>query len=153
MIGRHYDTTDWVGFLFDGKEPETKAEQAITNVIKESMEYLIESCWRTFQVEQWGSQIHIDRHDDIDWHYLTYLAHCSLVGHGVGLWDSEDEFVQWLGRENCGSGDRDTQPGFLFDQFIQHSPKPCAVAFRVFSEDLDDRISLASEKNCTIAYP
>ena len=34
MIGRRYDTTYFVEFLYDWSEPETKAEQAITNVIK-----------------------------------------------------------------------------------------------------------------------
>ena len=135
--GREYAAHEWVEFLYGEKDRGTEAEQAVTSVIKESMEYLIDSCWRAFQVEQWGKQRHLDRHDDIDWHYLTYLAHCSLAARGVDFWDSEDKFEQWLGRENCGSGDRDTQPGFLFERFINHSEAPCAVAFRVFSQDLD----------------
>lgn len=151
-VGREYANHEWVDFLSEGKDPGTEAEQAVTNVIKESMEYLIESCWRAFQVEEWGEQRYLDRHDDIDWHYMCFLAHCSLICHGAGLWDSKEEFVQWLGAGAC-FGDRDTQPGFLFDQFIQYSSKPCAVAFRVFSEDLDERISLAPEENCTIIHP
>lgn len=145
-IGRDYATHEWVDFLFGEKDPGTEAEQAVTGVIMEAMEYLIDSCWRAFQVETWGKQVHLERHDDIDWHYMCFLAHCSLVGHGVGLWDAEDKFQQWLGRESCGGGDRDTKPGFLFDQFIINSDKPCAVAFRVFSQDLDERIGLAPEK-------
>ena len=145
MTGRNYDAHEWIEFLSEEKDPGTETEQAVTNVIKESMEYLIESCWRAFQVEEWGEQLYLDRHDDIDWHYMCFLAHCSLVGHGVGLWDSKEAFVQWLGAGAC-FGDRDMQPGCLFDRFIQYSPKPCAVAFRVFSEDLDERISLAPQK-------
>ena len=145
MTGRNYDTHEWIEFLFEGKDPETDAEQAVTNVIQKSMEYLIDSCWRTFQVKTWGEQVHVDRHDNIDWHYMCYLAHQSVAGAGTGLWDAEKHFEQWLGAAAC-VGDRDTQPSALFDQFIIYSQAPCAVAFRVFSEDLDERIGLPQEE-------
>lgn len=134
-VGRDYETSEWLNFLV---EPEAKVTDEM-RLLGGSVEWLANMCWRWWQVEAFGKQKFVDCNDDIDWSYLGYLCHQSLSGAGVGLWDHEDSFIEWLGVDK----DEAESIAKALEVFIETSNRECAVALQLFSSELDDLIGKA----------
>jgi hypothetical protein len=78
-MGRRYEPSEWVEFLTEPAEP-SPATLAIAR------RFEVEA-WALFT--RWAEACAVELDDDVTAPRLAFNTLCSIVGHGVGLWDGE----------------------------------------------------------------
>lgn len=78
-MGRRYESCEWVEFLTEPVEPS-----AATLALARRFEA---AAWDLFT--RWAEACAVEVDDDVTAPRLAFNTLCSIVGHGVGLWDGE----------------------------------------------------------------
>ena len=86
-MGQRYDTEDWVVFLSGGGDSENLRD--LQEKFEDRFEAVAEKRFRNSSLGDYWEYADDAQHD-------AYLAFCSIVGHGVGLWEGDEPHHEML---------------------------------------------------------
>lgn len=83
-MGRRYESDDWLEFL-TGSDDQPDYAKETQKKFEDRVDGLLNSAVVTGIISQ-------DEYDDLDPKQVAFLSYASLVGHGVGLWEGDEDW-------------------------------------------------------------